>query len=171
LQNPKKLRHDRIRQNFIRKAMVRKVLFCRWWRWWWWNCSHCVQRARERVWLISKPRIIFSPPLYTQTHIPSIVLLRRNNCVLLGNLLSANQNCERQLFHSQIFRMWVPPPSQPLSSPSRTNLRALGIRNIEAKRLDEIDTRIIITSFEVIKYFHINARMWTLPDRIGEMDL
>jgi hypothetical protein len=29
LQNPKKLRHDRIRQNFIRKAMVRKVLFCR----------------------------------------------------------------------------------------------------------------------------------------------
>jgi hypothetical protein len=35
LRNPKKWKPDQIWQNFLRKAVAQKVLFCQWW-WWWW---------------------------------------------------------------------------------------------------------------------------------------
>lgn len=71
--------------------MARKALFCLWRWWWYWNYSHCVQRVRDSVCLISKPWILIPLFLHAQIHIPSLVPLRCNNCILLRNLLPANQ--------------------------------------------------------------------------------
>jgi hypothetical protein len=84
-----------------------------------------------------------------------------NNCTLSDNLLYANQNFNRQLFHSQHFVHHLP------YSATAINLRALDIPiGYWSKGTGPIDTAIITTLFKGINYLGIE-----IPALSGEMGL
>jgi hypothetical protein len=84
-----------------------------------------------------------------------------NNCTPSDNLLYANQNFNRQLFHSQHFVNHLP------YSSTAINLRALDVPiGYWSKGTGPIDTAIITNQFKGINYLGTE-----IPELSGEMGL